>query len=113
MTQTVKNLAAMQETWVRSLCWEDSLEKGMATHSSILAGESHGFFQRSLACYSPWGHEKLDTTERLKLINLYSLRPLPKASRGCVVCRPSLWAWAWLGCRCRQRRGSRRRVWGR
>ena len=33
----VKNLLAMQETQVRSLGWEDSLEKGMATHSSILA----------------------------------------------------------------------------
>ena len=35
--QTVKNLPAMQETWVRSLGQEDPLEKGMATHSSILA----------------------------------------------------------------------------
>ena len=33
----VKNPPAMQETWVRSLGWEDSLEEGMATHSSILA----------------------------------------------------------------------------
>ena len=33
----IKNLPAMQETQVRSLCWEDPLEKGMATHSSILA----------------------------------------------------------------------------
>ena len=33
----VKNLSAMQETWIRSLGWEDPLEKGMATHSSILA----------------------------------------------------------------------------
>ena len=33
----VKNLPAMWETWVRSLDWEDPLEKGMATHSSILA----------------------------------------------------------------------------
>ena len=33
----VKNLPAMQETWVRSLGWEDPLEKGMATYSSILA----------------------------------------------------------------------------
>ena len=32
-----KNLPTMQETWVLSLSWEDSLEKGMATHSSILA----------------------------------------------------------------------------
>ena len=33
----VKNLPAMRETWVRFLGWEDPLEKGMATHSSILA----------------------------------------------------------------------------
>ena len=35
--QTVKNLLAMQETWVQSLGWEDPLEEGMATHPSILA----------------------------------------------------------------------------
>ena len=35
--QTVKNLTAIQETWVQSLSWEDLLEKGEATHSSILA----------------------------------------------------------------------------
>ena len=35
--QTVKNLPAMQEIWVQSLGWEDPLEKGMATHSSVLA----------------------------------------------------------------------------
>ena len=51
VAQTVKNLPAMQETWVRSLGWEDLLEKGMATHSSIL-GEAHG--QGSLVDYSPW-----------------------------------------------------------
>ena len=37
MAQTVKNLPAMWKTWVRSLGWEDLLEKGKATHSSILA----------------------------------------------------------------------------
>ena len=37
VTQTVKNLATMQETWVQSLSWEDPLEQGKATHSSILA----------------------------------------------------------------------------
>ena len=37
VAQTVKNLLAMQETWVRFLDWEDPLEKGMAGHSSILA----------------------------------------------------------------------------
>ena len=37
MAQLVNNLPAMQETWVRSLGWEDSLEKGKATHSSMVA----------------------------------------------------------------------------
>ena len=37
MAQTIKNLPAMQETQVQSLCQEDPLEKGLATHSSILA----------------------------------------------------------------------------
>ena len=37
VAQTVENLPAMQETWVRSLGWEDPLEKEKATHSSILA----------------------------------------------------------------------------
>ena len=37
VAQLVENLFAMQETWVQSLGWEDSLEKGKATHSSILA----------------------------------------------------------------------------
>ena len=37
MAQTIKNLPAMWETWVQSLGWEDPLEEGMATHSSIPA----------------------------------------------------------------------------
>ena len=37
LAQMVKNPPAMQETWVRSVSWEDPLEKGMATHFSILA----------------------------------------------------------------------------
>ena len=37
MAQVVKNLPAKWETWVLSLDWEDPLQKGMATHSSILA----------------------------------------------------------------------------
>ena len=37
MSQMVKNLPTMQKIWVQSLGWEDPLEKGMATHSSILA----------------------------------------------------------------------------
>ena len=50
MTQMVKNLPAMQETWDQSLGQEDPLEKETATHSSTLPGEIHG--QRSLAGYS-------------------------------------------------------------
>ena len=61
IAQSVKNLPAMQETWVRSLGQEDPLENEMATHSSTLAGQFHGW--RSLVGYSPWGHKELDMTE--------------------------------------------------
>ena len=59
--QPVKNPPAIQETQVRSLGWEDPLEEGMATHSSILPRKSHG--QRSLGGYSLWGRKESDTTE--------------------------------------------------
>ena len=49
----------MWDTWVRSLGWEDSLETGKATHSSILAWR--------ILWTSPWGHKELDTTEQLSL----------------------------------------------
>ena len=52
----LKNLPAMWDTWVRSLGWEDSLEKRKVIHSSILAWRIHGL-------YSPWGQKELDTTE--------------------------------------------------
>ena len=64
MAQAIKNPFAMQETWVRSLGWEDPLEESMATHSSILAWRiPHG--QRSLAGYSPQGLKESEMTERL------------------------------------------------
>ena len=50
IAQLVKNLPAMQETWVRFLGQEDPLEKEMATHSSTLGWRTHG--QRSLAGYN-------------------------------------------------------------
>ena len=62
----VKNLPAMQETQFQSLGWEDPLEKGTATHSTILAGEFHG--QRSMTGYSLWGRKELDMTEQLSLL---------------------------------------------
>ena len=55
VAQTVKNPLAMREAWVRSLGWEDPLEKEMTIHSR----------QRSLVGYSPWGRKESDTTERL------------------------------------------------
>ena len=55
----------MQETWVPSLGWRDSLEVGMANHSLFLPGESQG--QRSLAVYSLCGHKESDTTEQLSM----------------------------------------------
>ena len=53
----------MWETWVQSLGWEDALEEGMATHTSILAWRIP--MNRSLAGHRPWGHKGLDVTERL------------------------------------------------
>ena len=63
MAQMVKNLPAVWGTWVQSLGWEDPLEKGMATHSSILAWripctEEPGRLQSM-------GLQELDTTEQL------------------------------------------------
>ena len=49
MGELVKNPPAMQETWVQSLSWEDPLEKGKATHSSIL-GFSCGSVGKESAC---------------------------------------------------------------
>ena len=53
MAQLIKNLPAMWETWVQSLGWEDSLEKGTATHPRILAWRI--------------GHKESDRTELLSL----------------------------------------------
>ena len=59
MAQLVKNHPAMQDTWVRSLGWEDPLEKEKATYSSILAWRI------------PWGsHNESDTTEQLSLSDI-------------------------------------------
>ena len=56
VAQLVKNPPAMQETWVRSLVWEDPLEKGKATTPVLWPGEFHGL-------YSSWGRKESDTTE--------------------------------------------------
>ena len=58
VAQLVKILSAMREMWIQSLGWEDPLEKGKATQSSILAWRIP---------YSPWGRKESDMTERLSL----------------------------------------------
>ena len=60
IAQLVKNPPTMQETWVWSLGWEDPVEKGKVTHSSILAW-------RIPQTVYPWGCKESDTTERLSL----------------------------------------------
>ena len=54
VAQAVKNLPGMQETWVRSLGWEDSLEKGMAIHASFLAWRIP-WTEEPGRLYTPWG----------------------------------------------------------
>ena len=68
VAQLVKNLPAIQETWVHSLGWEDPLEEEMTTTPVFLPGEFHG--QRSLAGYGPRGRKELDITEQLTLVSL-------------------------------------------
>ena len=67
VAQLVKNLPAMPETWVRFLGRKDPLEKGTATHSSILAW-------RIPWIICPWGCKELDRTEQL-LLHFTGLRP--------------------------------------
>ena len=61
MTEMVKNPPPTWETWLQSQGWEDPLEKGNATHSSILAWRIH----------SPWGCKESDMTERLSLAKIF------------------------------------------
>ena len=65
MAQRVKNLQAMQETWVQYLGQEDTLEKGMATNASVLAWRIP--WTESLVGYSPWCHKVSVMTEPLTL----------------------------------------------
>ena len=64
VAQLVKNLAAMWETLVQFLGWEDPLERGKATHSIFWPGEFHGL-------YSLWGCKELDMTEQLYFLSFY------------------------------------------
>ena len=63
MARTVKRLSTLPENRVRSLGWEDTLEKEMATHSSILAWRIP--WTEELGGLQSMGRKELDTTERL------------------------------------------------
>ena len=70
VAQLVKNLPAVQETLIRFLGWEDNLEEGMATHSSILAWripwtEEPGGLQLHVGDQTTWGFKESDMTEQL------------------------------------------------
>ena len=74
MVRVVRNLPAMRETQVISLGWKDSLEKEMATHSSILSRR----ISRTEApgrLHSPWDHKESDTTEKLTYTSHYVIMP--------------------------------------
>ena len=61
VSQTVKHLSPMLETWVRSLSWEDPLEKETATHSNTFAWKIPWTEERG--SHSPWGCKDLDTID--------------------------------------------------
>ena len=63
VAQMVKNLPAMQKTWVLSLGGEDPLEKGMPTHFSILAWRIPSTEEPGGLQSNPWGRKELDATK--------------------------------------------------
>ena len=74
----VKNLCAVQKTWVQSLDQADPLEKEMATTVVFLPGEVYG--QRSLASYSPWDCKESDATEQTNTSTFTFYPPPPVKS---------------------------------
>ena len=82
VTQTVNNLPAMQETWVWSLGQEEALEKGMATHSSILAWRIPGTEE-------PGGLQPMGSQSRTWLSDNANMRELQTGGAGFVGVRPA------------------------
>ena len=80
MAQLVKNPPAMQETLVRSLGWDDPLEKGQLLSPILWPGEFHGL-------YSPRGRKELDTTERLSLSQVTICQYIGQPGRNAQILR--------------------------
>ena len=91
VTQTVKNLPAIQETWVWSLGWEDPLEKEMTATSEFLPGEFHR--QRTTV------HEVVDTAELIlsTSLSLEGYWPLHCSVLGVFCWQAQRVIWFWLG----------------
>ena len=97
VAQTVKRLPTMRETQVWSLGWEDPLEKEMATHSSTLAGKSHGWRKVDLfslgcvaSCISKIQIAK-KTQEKLENLNKLSQKTFSSVQFSHSVMSNSLW----------------------
>ena len=79
----VKNLLEMQETQVRSLCWEDPLEKGMTTHSSVLAWIIL-WTESQTGGLQTWDHKQSDIIEQLAL-SLFFTQKLLQVDREVLI----------------------------
>ena len=79
VAQTIKDPPAMREDWIQSFHWEDPLEEGMATHSSILAWRIPTDRGAWWATVSPWPHKESDTIEQLSTVqhNIHQHLPHP------------------------------------
>ena len=96
VAQMVKKMPAVQETQVRSLGWEDPLEEGMATHSSILAWRIPWTEEPG---YSPGGLKELHTTSWLTHTDSHHIPDSPRAEDvlgGQVVKTPSSTTGVWV-----------------
>ena len=87
-TQTVKNLPAMQETWVQCLVGKIPWRRKWQPTPVFLPGEFHG--QKSLAGYSPWGHKESDMTEQLSLSLISLVRMSLSSNHVCSMSQDSL-----------------------
>ena len=93
VAQMVKCLSTMWETWVRSLGWEDSLKKEMATHSSTLALKI-SWTEELGAGYCPWGRKESGTTEWLHFSIIKGFPWWLRRESLCLQCgRPGFQPW--------------------
>ena len=77
VAQKVKRLSTMRETWVRSLGWEDYLEKEMAIHSSTLALKIL-WMEELGSGYCPWGCKESGMTEQLHFLSFFFFQIIHK-----------------------------------